>query len=183
MRTEVYESVALWIWDWAEVICQKTRSAKLFSAELAGESLDGASGVADTETALVAEYGAGSPVIRILAEQDALPGISQEALPRRQVRAEGGAGHACGHRLFGAACVAAPAAISDYLERTGSSGTIPVYGTPAEEGGAGKVYMVREGLFQDLDAVLDRHPSDRHDSSAASTLANRSAKFRFHGFS
>lgn len=118
----------------------------------------------------------------MMTEHDALPGIAQEAFPRRQVCAEGGAGHACGHRVFGAACVAA-VEVSDYLERTGRSETIRVYGTPAEEGGSGKVRMVREGLFQDVDAVLHWHPSYLNDASAASTLANRSAKFRFHGFS
>ena len=183
MRMEVYESVALQIWDWAEVGYQETRSAELLSAELAGEGFALTSGVAGIPTAFVAEYGAGSPVIGILAEYDALPGLSQEAVPRRQVRAEGGAGHACGHHLFGAASVAAAVAVRDFLERTGQSGTIRVYGTPAEEGGAGKVYMVREGLFDGVDAVLHWHPSDRNDASAASTLANRSAKFRFHEFS
>ncbi len=182
-RMDVYESVALQIWEWAEVGYQESRSAELLSAELAGEGFVVTSGVAGIPTAFVAEYGAGSPVIGILAEYDALPGLSQAAVPHRQARADGAAGHACGHHLFGAASVAAAVAVRDFLERSGSSGTIRVYGTPAEEGGAGKVYMVRAGLFDDVDAALHWHPSDRNDASAASTLANRSAKFRFHGFS
>ncbi len=182
-RIDVYESVALQIWEWAEVGYRESRSAELLSAELAGEGFSVTSGVAGIPTAFVAEYGAGRPVIGILAEYDALPGLSQAAVPRRQARAEGAAGHACGHHLFGAASVAAAVAVRDFLNNSGRSGTIRVYGTPAEEGGAGKVYMVREGLFGDVDAALHWHPSDRNDASAASTLANRSAKFRFHGFS
>ena len=94
-----------------------------------------------------------------------------------------GAGHACGHHLFGTASVAAGLAIRDWLERSGSPGRIRVYGTPAEEGGAGKVYMVRDGLFSDVDAVLAWHPGDRNDASPGDSLANLSAKFRFRGLS
>jgi len=94
---------------------------------------------------------------------------------------ENAAGHACGHNLFGTASVAAAIALKDFLVGQGGSGTIRLYGTPAEEGGAGKVYMVHAGLFDDVDVVLHWHPSDRNDASPETTLANRSAKFRFYG--
>lgn len=140
-------------------------------------------GVAGIPTAFVASYGEGGPVIGILAEYDALPGLSQDALPMRKAPVEGGAGHACGHHLFGTASTAAAIAAKAWLDASGQPGTIRLYGTPAEEGGAGKVYLVREGLFDDVDIVLHWHPSDRNDASPSTSLANRSAKFRFHGVS
>ena len=134
-------------------------------------------------TGFVAEWGAEGPVIGILAEFDALPGVSQAAVPEPMEREGVGAAHACGHHLFGTASVAAGLAIKDWLERSGTPGRIRVYGTPAEEGGAGKVYMVRGGLFADVDAVLAWHPGDRNDASPGDSLANLSAKFRFRGVS
>ncbi len=176
-----YAQVARQLWEWAEVGYQEARSAELLMSELESAGFSTSGHVAGIPTAFVAEYGTGEPVIGILAEYDALPGLSQDAVPERQVRTEGGAGHACGHHLFGTASTAAAIALKDYLEESGVPGTIRLYGTPAEEGGAGKVYMVREGLFDDVDVVLHWHPGDRNDASPATTLANRSAKFRFHG--
>lgn len=94
-----------------------------------------------------------------------------------------GAGHACGHHLFGAGSVAAALAVKAWLEESGTPGTVRLYGTPAEEGGAGKVYMVRAGLFDGVDAVLHWHPSGSNEASPSSSLSNKSAKFRFHGVS
>jgi len=94
-----------------------------------------------------------------------------------------GAGHACGHNLFGAGSVSAAIAIKHWLDQTGASGTVRLYGTPAEEGGSGKVYMVREGLFDDVDVALHWHADDENSAAARTTLANRSAKFRFRGVS
>ena len=176
-----YTEVAKQLWDWAEVGYQEVRSSELLMSELVSAGFETEEHVAGIPTAFVAEYGTGAPVIGILAEFDALPGLSQESVPTRQARTDGGAGHACGHHLFGTASTAAAVALKDYLEETGVSGTIRLYGTPAEEGGAGKVYMVREGLFDDVDVVLHWHPGDRNDASPATTLANRSAKFRFYG--
>ena len=178
-----YFTLARQLWEWAEVGYQEERSAALLQAELFGEGFAVTSGIAGIPTAFVAEFGHGAPIIGLLAEYDALPGLSQEVAAQRQARVEGGAGHACGHHLFGAASVAAAIAAKDHLVASGVSGTIRLYGTPAEEGGAGKVYMVRDGLFDDVDAVLHWHPSDRNDASPTTTLANRSAKFRFHGHS
>ncbi|MEH6409553.1 MAG: amidohydrolase, partial [Hyphomonas sp.] len=125
----------------------------------------------------------GGPVIAILAEFDALPGINQDASASRAPIEGKHAGHACGHNLFGAGSVGAALAIRDWLEQTGTPGTVRLYGTPAEEGGSGKVYMVREGLFDDVDIALHWHGDDQNSAAAQTTLANRSAKFRFHGVS
>ena len=182
-RAERYEEIARQIWEWAEVGYQEERSSALLQDELrdAGFSID--EGVAGMPTAFVASYGSGAPVIGILAEYDALPGISQDAVPQRKPLIEAGAGHACGHHLFGTASVAAAIAVKEWLESTGQEGTIRLYGTPAEEGGAGKVYMVREGLFDDVGIVLHWHPDDRNSAAAETSLANKSAKFRFSGYS
>ena len=139
--------------------------------------------MAEIPTAFVAEYGSGKPIIGILAEFDALPGISQEVATVRKPIENQGAGHACGHHLFGTASTAAAIAVKDYLKKTGQKGTIRLYGTPAEEGGSGKVYMVRAGLFDDVDVVLHWHAGDRNTASTSTSMANRSAKFRFHGYS
>ena len=176
-----YIDIAQQIWEWAELGYQEERSAALLQDALREEGFTLEAGVAGMPTAFVGEYGSGAPIIGILAEYDALPGLSQEASTERKPLVDGGSGHACGHNLFGAASVAAAVAIKDYLAATGSAGTIRLYGTPAEEGGAGKAYMVREGLFDDVDAVLHWHPGDRNDASPFTNLANRSAKFRFYG--
>ena len=121
------------------------------------------------------------PVIAILAEIDALPGMSQAAVPERKPLPDHIAGHACGHHLFGSGPVAAAIAVKNWLQETSMKGQIRVYGTPAEEGGGGKVYMVRAGLFKDVDVTLYWHPSDANNASQDRNLANTSAKFRFHG--
>jgi aminobenzoyl-glutamate utilization protein B len=102
----------------------------------------------------VANYGSSGPVIAIIAEYDALPGITQAALPTRSPIEDKGAGHACGHNLFGAGSISAAIAVKHWLDETDTPSTIRLYGTPAEEGGSGKVYMVREGLFDDVDIAL-----------------------------
>ncbi|MEZ4847737.1 MAG: M20 family metallopeptidase [Bacteroidia bacterium] len=176
-----YAGIAHQIWEWAEVGYQETQSAGLLMKTLKDNGFSIEEGVAGMPTAFVASYGSGKPVIGILAEYDALPGVSQEATPEQKTRIEGGAGHACGHHLFGTASSGAAIEVKNWLDRTGKSGTIRLYGTPAEEGGAGKVYMVREGLFDDVDAVLHWHPSSSNGASPHSSLANKSAKFRFKG--
>jgi aminobenzoyl-glutamate utilization protein B len=180
-RTSEYEDIALQIWDWAEVGYQEENSSGLLQSTLKEEGFKIQAGVAEIPTAFIAEYGQGEPVIAILAEFDALPGVSQKAIPTRDPVIEGGAGHACGHHLFGTASSAAGIAVKDWLESSGTQGTIRVYGTPAEEGGAGKVYMVRAGLFDDVDAVLHWHPGSGNGANPGFSLANMSAKFRFYG--
>lgn len=182
-RTKEYENIAKSIWDFAEVGYQEEKSSKLLKETLAEEGFSISSGVAGIPTAFVAEYGSGKPIIGILAEFDALPGISQEVASERKSIIDKSAGHACGHHLFGTASTAAAIGVKDYLQSTKKKGTVRLYGTPAEEGGSGKVYMVRAGLFDDVDIVLDWHASDRNAASPGTSMANRSAKFRFHGYS
>ncbi|GAB3274501.1 amidohydrolase [Parahaliea aestuarii] len=176
-----YASLADTIWDKAEVGYQETESSALLQNTLKAEGFSITTGVANIPTAFVASYGKGGPVIGLLAEFDALPGISQSASPEREEVEGKHAGHACGHHLFGAGSTAAAVAIKRWLETNDIPGTVRLYGTPAEEGGSGKVYMVRAGLFDDVDAVLVWHPADRNAADPATSLANKSAKFRFHG--
>ena len=178
-----YATTAQRIWDLAEVGYQEVESSALLQAHLADAGFDIEPGVAGMPTAFVASWGSGSPVIGILAEYDALPGITQDRDPEPAPLFEKRAGHACGHHLFGAGSVAAALAVKEWLASSGTPGTVRVYGTPAEEGGAGKVYMVRGGLFGDVDAVLHWHPSGVNNASPSTSLANKSAKFRFHGIS
>ena len=178
-----YGTVAQQIWDLAEVGYQETESSGLLQSQLAAAGFEVDADVAGMPTAFVASWGTGSPVIGILAEYDALPGITQGRSPERMPRPEVGAGHACGHHLFGTGSVAAALAVKEWLASSGAPGTIRVFGTPAEEGGAGKVYMVRGGLFNDVDAVIHWHPSSGNSASPSSSLANKSAKFRFRGVS
>jgi len=182
-KAELQSSLSDQIWDWAEVGYQEEKSSGLLQQTLKVEGFTVTPGVADIPTAFTAEYGTGGPVIAILAEFDALPGINQAASPEREEREGVGAGHACGHNLFGAGSVTAAIAIKDWLKETGTPGRIRVYGTPAEEGGSGKVYMVRAGLFNDVDIALHWHADDENSAAANTSLANRSAKFRFHGLS
>ena len=179
------ETVALAsaLWDFAEVGYREAQSSALLQRSLATEGFSVEAGVADIPTAFVASFGSGQPIIGILAEFDALPGITQAAVPERTPIETKTAAHACGHNLFGAGSVGAAIAARRWLEATGAPGTIRVYGTPAEEGGSGKVYMVRAGLFEDVDVVLHWHASDKNSAAGRTTLANRSARFRFHGLS
>lgn len=176
-----YEDIALKIWDYAEIGYQETKSAALLQEQLKSEGFEIKAGVADIPTAFTASSGSGSPVIVIMGEYDALPGVSQEAVPEKKPRAGVNAGHACGHHLFGAGSAQAAVAVKDWLKATGQKGTIRFYGTPAEEGGSGKVYMVRAGLFRDVDVAFHWHPGDRNAVQMSSSLANKSGKFRFTG--
>ena len=178
-----FDQLALDIWDLAELGYQEVESSGKLQSLLASEGFEIQAGVAGIPTAFVASYGEGSPVIALLAEFDALPGISQAAVPVRQILEDKHAGHACGHHLFGAGSTAAAVALRHWLEANRVEGSIRLYGTPAEEGGSGKVYMVRAGLFDDVDTVLHWHPSDRNSANAASSLANRSARFKYTGVS
>ena len=132
-------------------------------------------------TAFTATYGAGKPVVGILGEFDALPGVAQQAVPELKPIPGQVAGHACGHHLFGVASAAAAIAVKDWMIANKKTGTLRFYGTPAEEGGSGKVYMVRDGLFNDVDVVLHWHPSSMNSASYGSSLANKTGKFRFYG--
>lgn len=180
-RRAVDRAVALQIWNWAEVGYQEEQTSARLQKELRDAGFSVRAGVAGMPTAFVAEYGSGKPVIAILAEMDALPGVSQAATPERSPLRGRISGHACGHHLFGTGSTSAGIAIKNWLLANRRGGTIRVYGTPAEEGGAGKSYMVREGLFNDVDVALHWHAGDRNAVTNEPTLANKSAKFRFNG--
>ncbi len=175
-----YTDVAKQIWNFAEVGYQETKSSALLQEQLKANGFSVKAGVADIPTAFVGTFGSGKPVIAIIGEFDALPGLSQEAAPRRSAVVTDGAGHGCGHNLLGTAALAAAVAVKEWLA-AGHPGTLRYYGTPAEEGGSGKVYMVRAGLFNDVEAVVTWHPGDRNEASPSTNLANITGKFRFHG--
>ena len=178
-----YAQVAKQIWDWAEVGYMETKSSALLQAELKSAGFSVTAGIAGEPTAFIAEYGSGKPVIAILGEFDALPGLSQAVTPERSALVPGGSGHGCGHHLFGTASTAAAIAIRQWMIANHVTGTLRMIGTPAEEGGAGKVYMVRDGVFNDVDAVIAWHPGDDNAVSGGRSMANISGKFRFHGLS
>jgi aminobenzoyl-glutamate utilization protein B len=169
------------IWEYPELSYQEEKSSALLQSELQSAGFRVQSGVADQPTAFVATFGQGEPVIGILGEFDALPGLSQAATPYRSPVVADGPGHACGHNLLGAGAALAAVALKEYMERNHVAGTLRYYGTPAEEGGDGKVYMLRAGLFRDVDVVLHWHPGNKNDVLNGGVSAYNSAKFLFHG--
>lgn len=175
-----YSNVAGQIWGFAEVGYKEYKSSALLQKILTDNGFAVQAGVADIPTAFVATFGSGKPVIGILAEFDALPGLSQDSLPSKK-SLNGNAGHGCGHNLFGTASVAAGIELKKLITEKHFKGTIKVYGCPAEEGGGGKVYMVRAGLFNDVDVVLHWHPAYTNGVQYSNSLAIISAKFRFYG--
>ena len=180
---EADKKTALQIWEYAEVGYKEVKSAALHIQHLRDAGFTVETGVAGIPTAFVATYGSGSPAIGILAEYDALPGINQSTSADRDPIVGKNAGHACGHHLFGTASVSAGIAIKELIAAGKLKGTIKVFGTPAEEGGSGKVFLVRAGLFNNLDAVIHWHPDDVNAITTTSALANKSAKFKFYGIS
>ena len=174
-------AIASDLFDYAELGYQEVKSSARLATFLEQNGFEVTTAVAGMPTSFIASRGAGKPVIAVLAEFDALPSLSQAALPRRQPVVEDGAGHACGHHLFGSASATAGIAIAEWLSATGTTGTVRVYGTPAEEGGSGKVYMTRAGLFDDVDVALHWHPNDRNVAVPESSNGNKSARFTFHG--
>ena len=179
-RRATYAGIAKQIWTFAEVGYQEQKSSALLQEQLRAAGFTIRAGVADIPTAFVATVGSGKPIVAIVGEFDALPGLSQEAVAQRSAVTPEGPGHGCGHNLLGTGALASAIAIKDWLA-AGHAGTLRYYGTPAEEGGSGKVYMVRAGLFSDVDAVVTWHPADHNEASPSSSLANITGKFRFHG--
>ena len=173
--------IALKIWGFAEPGYQETRSAKLLADTLEQAGFVVKRGVAEIPTAFTATFGEGKPVIGIMGEYDALPGLSQQAVPEQLPREGATYGHACGHHLFGAASMSACLAIAEQIKAGKIRGTVRFYGCPAEEGGSGKTFMVRAGLFDDCDAALHWHPSARNSAGDGSCLSRAAVKFRFRG--
>jgi len=176
-----YKQISRQLWENPETSFHEFKSAALFKDELRQAGFRITENVGGIPTAFVAEWGKGEPVIGILGEYDALPGLSQADVPERKPRVAGAPGHGCGHNLLGTASALAAVAVKQELEATGRPGTIRFYGTPAEEGGAGKVYMIRAGAFKDVGAVLAWHPADTNQADDNSWLSNVSALFRYHG--
>ncbi len=169
------------IWALAEIAFEEEKSSKILAdyAESQGFKVERA--VAEMPTGFVATYGSGKPVIGILGEFDALPGISQKALSTKQPLKKGAGGHGCGHNLFGVGSLAAAVAVKDLIAAGKLKGTVRFYGTPAEEKFFGKLFMARAGLFNDLDVCLDWHPSDKIEANVQSGLALVDFIVEFHG--
>jgi aminobenzoyl-glutamate utilization protein B len=180
-RAGRFGEVSRLIWEYAEVGYKEVKSAALLQSELRAAGFEVRDNIGGAPTAFVASWGQGKPVIGILGEYDALPGLSQDAVPERKPRAAGAPGHGCGHNLLGAASALAAVAVKEHLAARKLPGTIRFYGTPAEEGGGGKIYMLRAGAFQDVDVALTWHPGSQNRAGLRSSLANISAKFRFYG--
>jgi len=158
-RKTMLVEIADALWDYAEIALLELKSSEHLANILEQEGFVVKREVADMPTAFVASFGSGKPVIGILAEYDALPGLSQQELPFQKERYDGEPGHGCGHNLFGAGSLGAALVIKDLLEQGRLNGTIKLYGCPAEEDIGGKLYMARDGLFDELDACLAWHPS------------------------
>ena len=182
LHQEEYQQLALEIWELAEVGYQENKSSALLQESLSSKGFK-VQTLPYMPTGFIAEYGTGSPVIAILGEFDALPGVSQSSSPFKETFKNNTAGHACGHHLFGAGSAWSAVTVKEWLSKNNRTGTIRFYGTPAEEGGSGKVYMVREGLFDDVDVVLHWHPGSVNHASPRTSNANKSAKFTFKGLS
>jgi aminobenzoyl-glutamate utilization protein B len=169
------------IWAYAELALREHRSAAALADHAERHGFRVQRGVAGMPTAFVATYGEGRPVIGVMGEYDALPGLSQKALPEKVPLVEGAGGHGCGHNLFGAASLGAAIAIKEQIAAGLLNGTVVFFGTPAEEDVGGKTYMVREGLFRDVDAVLAWHPSDETQADVTSSQAMVDLAVEFRG--
>lgn len=169
------------IWSYEEVAFKEDRSSKALADYAEEQGFTVKRGVAGVPTAFTAEYGSGQPVIGILGEFDALPGLSQKTVPEKDPRNPGGAGHGCGHNLFGVASLGAATAIKELMDEGKIKGTIRFYGTPAEEKFFGKLWLVREGLFDDVDIVMDWHPSAETKAEVQAGLALVDFLVEYHG--
>jgi aminobenzoyl-glutamate utilization protein B len=169
------------IWALAETALKENKSSKLLADYAEQQGFKVERGVAGMPTAFVATYGEGKPTIGILGEFDALPGISQKAASVKEAYETGAAGHGCGHNLFGAGSLGAAIAIKELMAAGKLKGTIRFYGTPAEESVGGKIYMARDGLFNDLDVCLAWHPDEKTKADVQSSQALVDFIVEFHG--
>lgn len=181
-KKDLVVQVADAIWDYAELSLQEEQSAALYVRVLREQGFTVETGISGIPTAFSASYGSGSPKIGLLAEYDALSGLSQKAgsLEREELT-PGGCGHGCGHNLLGAGALAAALGVKAYLESTGTPGTVTLYGCPGEEGGAAKAFMARDGLWYGLDAALTWHPEDANEVVTGSTNSCIQTQYHFTG--
>ena len=170
------------IWEYAETAFAEFKSAEALAKTLEDEGFSVTREVADIPTAFSASFGSGKPIIGILGEFDALSNLSQVAnTTEKTPLIQGKAGHGCGHHLLGVGSLAAAIAVKEYLTQTGKSGTVIYYGCPGEEGGSGKAFMARDGVFDELDVAFCWHPSDANGIMAGSSLANIQVSYKFKG--
>jgi len=169
------------IWRFAELGLVEYKSSKLLADELERHGFKVERGVAGMPTAFVAEWGSGRPVVGVMGEYDALSGLSQKPVAYKEPLEEGAPGHGCGHNIHGASGMAGAVAVRVAMEEAGIPGTVKFFGCPAEESASGKVWMVRSGVFDGVDAVLSHHPGSMNEAGLSSSLANNSVKFHFYG--
>jgi len=169
------------IWELAEVGLLEHKTSKLLSDEIERHGFRVERSVAGMPTAFVATWGTGRPVIGVLGELDALPGLSQKQVPHKEPLKEGAPGHGCGHNIHGTSGMAGAVAVKVAMEEAGLPGTVKFYGCPAEETLVGKVWLVRDGYFDGVDAVLSHHPSSANTAGLSSSNAMNSVKFHFYG--
>jgi aminobenzoyl-glutamate utilization protein B len=167
------------VWEHAELGLIEFKSSALLADELEKLGFKVERGIADMPTAFLATWGTGKPVIGIMGEYDALPGLSQKKVPSNETLQPGAPGHGCGHNIHGTSGMAAAIAVRRAMEKHKIKGTIRFFGCPAEENFSGKVYMVRERYFSDVDAVISHHPSAMNAADLRSSLAVNSIKFHF----
>ncbi|MBF4694535.1 amidohydrolase [Fusibacter ferrireducens] len=180
-NSDMLKKMARDIWENPEVSLEEEYASKLQAKVLEEAGLKVVLGLKDLPTALIAEYGEGKPIIGILGEYDALESLSQDSVPERKVRVQGGHGHGCGHNLLGTGGVGAAIAIKEAIERGELQGTIRYYGCPAEEELIGKLFMLRDGYFDHCDALLYWHPSSNNMPWRVPCLAATSVVFSFKG--
>ena len=181
-KKQLVAGVADQIWEYAELSLQEVQSAALYVRVLRQEGFTVEEGICGIPTAFSASFGTGRPVIGILAEYDALSGLSQQGgCPVRRELTPGGTGHGCGHHLLGAGALAAALGVKHYLQQTGHPGTVVLCGCPGEEGGAAKAFMAREKLWYGLDAALTWHPDDCNEVATGSSNACIQVQYTFHG--
>ena len=181
-KKQLVAGVADQIWEYAELSLQEVQSAALYVRVLRQEGFAVEEEICGIPTAFSASFGTGRPVIGILAEYDALSGLSQQGgCPVRRELTPGGTGHGCGHHLLGAGALAAALGVKHYLQQTGRPGTVVLYGCPGEEGGAAKAFMAREKLWYGLDAALTWHPDDCNEVATGSSNACIQVQYTFHG--
>ncbi len=169
------------IWAYAETALQEHQSAKVLADYAKANGFKIEMGVGEVPTAFIATYGSGKPIIGIMGEFDALPGLSQQATPDKKPLNEGEPGHGCGHNMFGVGSLGAAIAVKELMEQGKLSGTLRFYATPAEETIGGKIYMARAGLFDDLDVCLDWHPQAKIAASTQSSQALIDFRVQFYG--
>lgn len=169
------------IWEHAEIAFKENKSSEALASFAEEHGFTVKRGIGEIPTAFTAEYGSGKPVIGIMGEFDALPGLSQKTMPHKEPLVEGAPGHGCGHNLFGVASLGAAMTIKELIESGDLEGTIRFYGTPAEEKFFGKLWMIRAGAFDDVDVMMDWHPSDNTEADVQSSLALVDFMVEFYG--